>query len=86
MSPRVPPPTWVYDLGPKTQDKGPRTSPLPEYRFTCSLLNGLHARPASMLVEVASRFAAAVTLSKVLAPRQVRRPHQRPQRPLPRRP
>ncbi len=35
-----------------------------EYRFTCALRHGLHARPASMLAEVARRFAAEVKLSK----------------------
>jgi phosphoenolpyruvate-protein phosphotransferase len=39
-----------------------------EYRFTCALRHGLHARPASMLADVARRFAAAVTLAKSGAP------------------
>ncbi len=35
-----------------------------EFRFTCPLRNGLHARPASMLTEVVRRFGSTVTLSK----------------------
>ncbi|MCB1216893.1 phosphoenolpyruvate--protein phosphotransferase [bacterium] len=34
-----------------------------EYRFSCPLPNGLHARPASILAELASRFAADVRLT-----------------------
>ncbi len=33
-----------------------------EYRFSCPLHNGLHARPASLLAELASRFDASVSL------------------------
>src|SRR5262245_60470686 len=36
-----------------------------EYRFTCTLANGLHARPASLLAEVVRRFSAEVTLGRV---------------------
>ena len=35
-----------------------------EYRFTCTLKHGLHARPASMAAEVARRFAADITIVK----------------------
>jgi multiphosphoryl transfer protein len=34
-----------------------------DYRFTCPLPNGMHARPASALEHVARRFAADVSLS-----------------------
>lgn len=33
-----------------------------EYRFRCPLVNGLHARPASYLAEVAEQFTSRVTL------------------------
>ncbi len=36
-----------------------------EYRFTCPLANGLHARPASLLADVVRPFRARVTISKV---------------------
>jgi fructose-specific PTS system IIA-like component len=36
-----------------------------EHRFTFGLANGLHARPASMLVEVVGRFKSNVTLLKI---------------------
>ncbi|HYE62881.1 MAG TPA: phosphoenolpyruvate--protein phosphotransferase [Phycisphaerales bacterium] len=35
-----------------------------EYRFSCTLKNGLHARPASMLAEAARAFTSAVVLRK----------------------
>lgn len=35
-----------------------------EYRFTCPLANGLHARPASMLADVVRPFRSRVTLSR----------------------
>ncbi|HQL55712.1 MAG TPA: HPr family phosphocarrier protein, partial [Phycisphaerae bacterium] len=34
-----------------------------EYVFECPLPNGLHARPASQLADVASRFVAEITLT-----------------------
>jgi multiphosphoryl transfer protein len=34
-----------------------------EYRFTCGLRHGLHARPASMLAETAGRFSSQLTLA-----------------------
>ena len=34
-----------------------------EYKFSCPLQNGLHARPASLLAELASRFSATISLS-----------------------
>ncbi len=36
-----------------------------EYRFTCGLRNGLHARPASVMAEVARRFSAKMTVGKL---------------------
>jgi fructose-specific PTS system IIA-like component len=36
-----------------------------EFEFDCPLPNGLHARPASQLAEIAARFAADVKLSNV---------------------
>jgi fructose-specific PTS system IIA-like component len=39
-----------------------------EYRFICTLRNGLHARPASMLAETARRFSAEVTIAKGASP------------------
>lgn len=39
-------------------------APRREYRFTCDLLHGLHARPASILAQTARRHHAAVRLSK----------------------
>ncbi|RPJ72839.1 MAG: hypothetical protein EHM24_08790, partial [Acidobacteria bacterium] len=33
------------------------------YAFTCPLPNGIHARPASALEEVARRFRSEVTLT-----------------------
>src|SRR5688572_18778953 len=36
-----------------------------EYRFICTLRNGLHARPASMLAEAVRSFASEVTIQKV---------------------
>lgn len=38
-----------------------------EYRFRCALRTGLHARPASMMAEVARRFAATMTIRKIAA-------------------
>jgi len=35
-----------------------------EYRFKCPLVNGLHARPASMLAEAARAFTSAIVLRK----------------------
>lgn len=35
-----------------------------EYRFTCGLHSGLHARPASLLAESVQRFVSDVTLAK----------------------
>jgi fructose-specific PTS system IIA-like component len=37
-----------------------------EYQFTCTLRNGLHARPASILSETARAFRAAITLRKAV--------------------
>src|SRR5262245_58328526 len=34
-----------------------------EHAFRCPLPNGLHARPASLLAEVAGRFGAKITLT-----------------------
>jgi fructose-specific PTS system IIA-like component len=36
-----------------------------EHRFTFTLANGLHARPASMLVEVVGRFRSSVQVAKI---------------------
>ena len=33
-----------------------------EHEFVCTLANGLHARPASLIAEQASRFAARILL------------------------
>ncbi|MGH7132024.1 MAG: phosphoenolpyruvate--protein phosphotransferase [Phycisphaerales bacterium] len=38
-----------------------------EFRFTCTLRNGFHARPASMLADVVRRYSCSVTLVKELA-------------------
>lgn len=35
-----------------------------DYRFVCTLPNGLHARPASLLAECAGRFAAPVRITR----------------------
>ena len=37
---------------------------MPEFRFTCALEHGLHARPASVLAEAVRPFAARVELVK----------------------
>src|SRR4051812_29685937 len=37
---------------------------MPEYRFTCPLPNGLHARPASMIADAVRPFISSVTLAK----------------------
>lgn len=36
-----------------------------EFRFTCGLRNGMHARPASLVSEVARRFSAPVTIGRI---------------------
>ncbi|MFI4881073.1 MAG: phosphoenolpyruvate--protein phosphotransferase [Phycisphaerales bacterium JB064] len=35
-----------------------------EHRFVCGLVNGLHARPASVLAEAASAFAASIAITR----------------------
>lgn len=44
-------------------------SPMPhEYRFQLALVSGLHARPASLLADVAARFSSGITIGKIGAP------------------
>lgn len=39
-------------------------TPTAEHRFECTLANGLHARPASVLAEVAGGFASSVVIQR----------------------